>query len=375
LSSFSEFQERHVNTLTRNTPTLLALAVGLALAHAADAQVASPRVVISNTSPQAEIGLEAGSNVEFAANGDLQIRCRKTGDSCVTANIGSGPVPPNAPTGLVLTPSATTLTAGNPFNLQWTSTNADACFGVGPANVSGWTNQVLTTTRGAPGLALTLAQGTYAFQMRCYNAGGAASITAPTVTVNENTNPPPPNFCQEHYASGLPTGSQFNAHGFTRVDVAYQSVWNADPGFSSGVTAGVPGNFIGTSANRYMAIPFVLPNDSGSQGVQVSLLWAEAQGVGIGTGAVTVTISPCAGDFRAPVVGSPDIYLDFQCRAAASIGGELRATSLVGLAGCRAPKGKQMFINIATYNMFVPTPPTESTCSGLQTCGVAMRLN
>jgi hypothetical protein len=351
---------------------LLAIVAGLTASGGLYAQVASPKVVISNTTPQAEIGLETGSSVEFATNGDLQIRCRKTGDSCVTANIGGPPTGTNPPTNVSLTPSSTSFNAGGAFNLQWGSTNAEACFGVGPAGVSGWSSQVLATSRGAPGLSLNLAQGSYAFQMRCYNATGSTLVSAPTVTVNPGT-PPADNYCAEYYSTGLPTGSAFNGHGFTRVDVPFFNIWGAQPGFSAGITAGVPGNFMNPSTGRYMAIPFILTSDSGP-GTQVNLTWAEAQSVGITTGSVSVTISPCPGDFRSAVTGSSDIYLSFQCRRAASVGDTMSATSVIGQSGCRAPKNKQMYINIATYDMFVPTPPTTSTCSGNTTCGVAMRL-
>jgi len=368
-------QEITVTSFALRAPQLLTLAVSLALAGSAAAQVASPKVVISNTSPIAEIGLESGSNVEFAANGDLQIRCRKVGANCDTANIGGGGgTGTNPPTNVVLTPSSTAITANAPFNLQWGSTNAEACFGVGPSGVSGWTSQVLTSSRGAPGLSLSLAQGSYAFQMRCFNAGGSTTVSASTVTVSPGGNPVGGDYCSEFYAGGLPTGSAFNGHGFTRVDVPFGTVFGTTPGSTAGITSGVPGNYLNPSQGRYMAIPFTFTSDTGPS-TNMQLSWVEAQGsLGISTGAVTVTISPCPGDFRPAVTGSPDPYLSFVCRAAASIGAALTASSSPGTSQCRAPKDKQMYINIATYEMFVPTPPATTTCSGNSTCGVAMRL-
>jgi len=365
-----------MNHSISRTRQAMAILVGLAISSVALAQVASPKIVISNTTPLAEIGLETGSTVEFASNGDLQIRCRKNGANCVTANLGDGggTPPPGAPTNLVLTPSATTLTAGSAFNLTWSSSGAEACYGVGPAGVSGWTGQVLATSRGAPGLSLSLAQGSYAFQMRCFNAGGSANVTAATVTVTQGSGGGGGgDYCSEFYASGLPTGSAFNAHGFTKVEVPFFTVWGAQPGFTAGITAGVPGQFVNPSTNRYMAIPFTITSDSGV-GTQVNLSWIESQLPGVSTGAVTVTISPCAGDFRARVIGSSDVYLGAQCRASVGIAGNMSATSVVGQSGCPAPKDKQMYINIATYDMYGATPPQTSTCSGATTCGVAMRL-
>ncbi len=352
---------------------LCAAGATLMIAGAVQAQVQSPKVVIANTTPVAEIGLESGSQVEFAANGDLSIRCRKDGENCVTANIGGGSSGTNPPTNVSLTPSATTLTAGGAFNLTWTSTNAEACYGAGPAGISGWTNQVLTPTRGAPGLPLSLAEGNYTFQLRCFNAGGSTTVNAPAVTVTAGGGGGGGNFCSEYYASGLPTGSGFNGHGFEQVIVPFFNVFGAEPGYTAGITAGVPGNFVNPSTNRIMVIPFTLLSDAGA-GSQMQLSWVESQLQGVPTGAVTVTISPCPGDFRTPVSSSSDPYMQFRCRQDAGISGNLAASAQAGTTNCPAPKDKQMYINIATYDMFVPSPPSTSTCSGTSTCGVAMRL-
>ncbi len=358
--------------------SLLALSAGLMFAGGASAQVNSPKVVISNTSPQAEIGLETGSNVEFAANGDLTIRCRKTGNDCVTANIGGGGVG-NGPTGLVLTPSATTLTAGAPFNLTWTSTNAEACYAVGPSGVSGWSGRALATVQGSPGLSLSLVQGVYAFQMRCYNAGGSTSVTSATVTVEQGGGGPGPGtgYCSEYYDGStrpVPTDVRFTAHGFARSETAFSTIWGTTPGIGGGPAISLPGNFLNPAALRYLTIPFVLNAPAN----QVTFQWIDAQGTGIPSGAVSVTISPCPGDFRPRSFNPPgnDVYLSFNCGSAqAGISGSLSASRPEsGLAGCVAPTGKTMYLNIATYDMFTPTTPSSTSCGASSTCGVNMHV-
>ncbi len=355
-----------------------AAAASLLLAGSAHAQLASPKIVITNTNPLAEIGLEVGSSVEFAANGDLQVRCRTAAGVCDLRNLGSGGGT-NPPTNLTLTPSSTSITAGAPFNLTWSSSNAEACFGSGPTNpaVSGWTNQPLTTSRGSPGLSLTLAEGSYNFQMRCYNATGSAIVNASAVTVGPGTPPVGDGYCTEYYngtTRPVPTDVRFTAHNFQQVLRSFGDIWGVQPGIGSGPQVAVPGNFLNPSTSRYLAIPFTL---SGAAN-QVTFTWIDVQGSGIPTGQVAVTISPCPGDFRPRVFPSPpsDVYLSQNCRFdQTGISGNLvAATPTSGLSGCLAPTGKQMYLNIATYNMFTTTTPTTSTCGGNSTCGVNMQV-
>ncbi len=358
----------------------VATLAGLLLGSPAFAQLASPKITITNTNPVAEIRLETGSTVEFAANGDLQVRCHQTAGSCTTQNLGSPGGGTNPPTNLSLTPSVTTLTAGSAFNLTWSSSNAEACFGAGPTSpsVNGWTGQPLPTSRGAPGLPLTLAQGTYNFQMRCFNATGSASVTASTVTVTEGGGGTPGDgYCSEYYngtTRPVPTTASFNAHGFSQVIATFFSIWGVQPGIGGGPQVAVPGNFLNPSNGRYLAIPFTFTGAAN----QVTFNWIDSQGGGIPTGAVSVTISPCPGDFRPAVFPTPanDAYLSLACRGQSSgiSGGLSAATPTSGLGGCVAPTGQQMYLNIATYNMYTTTTPTTSTCGGNTTCGVNMAV-
>lgn len=350
--------------------------VALMSTTAAQAQVTSPKITVTNTSPAKEIGIEAGSNVEFASNGDLLVRCRQSGSDCVTANFGGGGTGTNPPTNVFLTPSTTTLTTGQPFNLTWGSTNAQVCYGVGPTSpsVSGWTNQVLTATRGAPGLSLTLAEGTYVFTIRCYNASGSATAMTSTITVNPGGGGGATGYCAEYYDNitrPTPTDPRFTAYGFVRVDVPFQSVWGVEPGIGVGPAVGVPGNFVNPAAGRYMSIPFSFDTAN-----QLNLQFLVAQNTGISTGAISLSISPCPGDFR-PRSGQPpanDVYLAGACGlSATSVNGGLSAAKIgSGLFGCPVPQNKIMYINIAASNMYLPAAPTSTSCGSEATCGVNM---
>lgn len=345
----------------------------LALSSGVCAQVASPKIVISNTNPNVEIPLEASSQVQVLSSGDLSVSCRLSGGSCPSTGTGGGANPPT----VSLTPSVTSLTAGGAFTLNWTSTG-DACYAVAPDNVTGWT----TGGRAFPATgsqALSLVAGTYIFQLRCYSTGGNNIASAAQVTVTGTQTGSA--YCAEYYAAtGLPTTAGFNAYGFTRVDAVFGSVFpGVQPGGVTGLPVAVPWEFLDPSSNRYLSIPFVMtsenPDDSASQ---MTFNWGITQIPGvIGSLGITLTISPCAGDFRAaapPVPVSSDVYARAACRAFGG-GTSLTVDAVSADRGCFAPIGKTMFINIANYNMLQGTAPTQLQClGGSSKCGVSMNL-
>jgi len=112
------------------------------------------------------------------------------------------------------------------------------------------------------------------------------------------------------------TDPGFTRHGVELVEVVFSTVWAVPPGQPSGVIAQEPGNFVNPSSKqRIMVVPVTFANDTGP-GTQVNINWQDTQGVGgILGGAVSVSISPCPGDFRPPQRDiSNDRYLSFQCR-------------------------------------------------------------
>jgi len=360
--------------MNRNCHTALFLALSAGLCFgAAHAQTAtSPKIIIANAPTPTEIPLEADSTVQFLSNGDLSVNCRLNGGICPSTGGGSsGNNPPTA----TLSPSSTTLSQGAAFTLNWNTANsAEACYAVGPANIANWTGRTLNVNGNQ---SLSLLQGEYVFQMRCYSDGGKVSVSTPLVTVEPGSTPPPvgSDYCAEVYGSNPPTVPNFTAFGFERVDRDYASVWGVQPGMGQGDPRVVPGEFMNPTAQRYLAISFVMANDvPGTSESQYRIDWREPQAQGVPGGMVSVAISPCPGDFRAPVTFSSDLYESAACRKTVSSLNTLSVTSVQGAPGCYAPKGKTMYINVATHNMYGTTAPTTSTCGNNTACGASMEV-
>ena|GEM_PF-6572832 len=192
-------------------------------------------------------------------------------------------------------------------------------------------------------------------------------------------------YCAEYYngvTRPVPIDPAFKAHGFQKVEVAFKDIWSTEPGYSSGTTKGVPGDYLNPSNGRYLSIPITIGYRR-----QLNLNWVELQGQapGVFTGPVVATISPCPGDFRKLLQtnlgngSTNDGYVNFGCRIGPGISGSISAAGTPSLSGCFAPPGKQMYLNIATHDMFDSMNrnnggPGETLCgTDVTTCGVALR--
>jgi len=342
----------------------------------AQAQVASPKLTISNAGASGtQIPLDPTSTVQIDAAGDLTVTCLLNGNNvCPGIGTGGGDTGVNPPTA-TLSSNLTTLEAGQPLALTWTSNGADVCFSSGPSNANGWTGVIRNTSGNAS--VSNLVEGLYTFQLRCYSAGGSTTASTAQVTVTEATTPPAADYCAEYYdgTPAMPTGAQFNAHGFTKFEKSFPEVFGVNPGGDYSSHIGVPGVHLNPIQTRYLAIPFVMPSASGPDS-QMTLTWIDGGAIVPG-GALLLTISPCPGDFRPPASGTGDDYRSYQCRVTGplSLSGGLTITADLGLSGCPAPVGKKMYLNMAMYNMYSPTTPTSTTCSsGATYCGVGMKI-
>jgi hypothetical protein len=176
----------------------------------------------------------------------------------------------------------------------------------------------------------------------------------------------------------MPTSANFTAFGFQKVERSFSDIFGIEPGASISSRLSVPGAFMNPATTRYLAIAFVMNDDAGGDASQMELPWIDGNlDFGAPGGAITVTVSPCPGDFRPPALGTGDAYLSGACRVDGpySLHGGLTITSSSALGGCPAPKGKQMYINVATYNMYGPSAPSAMTCgSGSTYCGAAMTV-
>lgn len=376
------------------TALWVAAAVAAAVAlpmSAALAQVASPKIVISNTSPQAEIRLLPGSAVEFEASGDLRVQCHKTGVNCTTANIGGGGVG-NPPTGVSLNATPLEVIQNSQVNLSWSSSGAAACYGSGltrngtPVSLGGWTGQLLATSRssGSP-LPLSLSQlGEHVFQMYCFSASGVSPVvSSQTVSVIENPDPGPgpgEAYCGEYYdgtTRPVPTHPSFTGYSLQAMEFEFSTLFGVTPGAPSSIKRGVPGNYVSNAASQYLLIPFVLNEDTDLDLSTIVMNWIEGGAYGILGRPVAITVSPCPGDMRRRQNSSPDIYERGVCRVTnpSMLGGPMIITARSGASGCPAPKGKQMYLNIIAYNIDGTSLPAQSTCGSDPTCGVALQVD
>ena len=353
-------------------------AVTLLLGGVAQAQVASPKITISNAGEDGtQIPLDPASTVQIDAAGDLTVSCAlDVNGKCPNLGLGGGSTGTNPPTA-TLTPSVTTIEQGQPLQLSWTSNGADVCYSSGPAGASGWTS-VIRNPAGNVSLS-SLAQGAYAFALRCYSEGGQVTVQTAPVTVTEPTTPPAADYCAEYYdgTPAMPTGAQFNAHGFSKFEKSFTEIFGVAPGGTYTSHIHFPGTHLNPVQTRYLAVPFVMTAASGEDS-QMQLTWIDGGSLGP-AGAILLTVSPCPGDFR-PNVGitNPnDAYLGSICRITqpASLHGGVTITSDPSLSGCPAPVGKKMYLNVALYNMYSTSTPTTTTCnSGSTYCGVGMKI-
>jgi hypothetical protein len=362
---------------------LLPLAALLATGAVGAAEVTSPKIIIGNMTAQ-EIPITGTVNVQ--ADGDIRVECRlDEQDRCPSIGSGSGGSSgSNPPTITSFTPSATTITEGGSFSLSWQS-NGEVCYALEPEAITNWTSQTNPRGRAYPpsgSQSLSLGEGEYVFGLRCYTAGGSTTTTTATVTVEKGDETPPPgNYCDEYYSGTRtkPTVPAFTAFNFTKVEESFVNMFGILPGdvMPSSDMRWVPGNKISQAANHYLTIPFVMREDSTTSPLsQFQLRWFLTQIPGAVSGAVSVTISPCPGDFRPSAFPTDpnDLYTSNLCRATFNTQGALTVDSTSQTNGCFAPKDKQMYINVAPSNMFGGVAPTTTSCpSGQTQCGVSMR--
>lgn len=376
--------EMFMNTWLRTACTVLGASVALTLSGTAAAQVASPKIVISNVTPNVEIPLVTASQVQFEADGDLVVQCRLTAGACTGVGGGSGQ-DGTPPATFSLNAAPTTVNSGASITLTWNSSDSEACYAVAPTGTTGWTsgNRALANSGNATvSITNTTANPvTQTFQIRCFKEGGSRTVSSQTVTINPGSSNPPTgeDYCAQYYGSNMPTSPNFTAHGLTKVEVSFLTIW-AGAGQVGGtdVLRGVPGTRLNPATGRYLAIPFVMTDDSGGANSQFTANWNQSQLPDTPSGQVTVTVSPCPGDFRPSTGFGPnpnDYYSTNLCRGLFGNTGEITVDSTGFQNGCYAPKGKRMYINIATYNMYGATLPSGPSCGSNSFCGVMMRMD
>ncbi|MCK7594585.1 hypothetical protein [Pseudomarimonas salicorniae] len=336
------------------------------------------------------VELEPGSTVQWQSNGDIEVRCKAPCSELSSGGAG-GSAPPTSVVLSASPASPASISHRAAYSLTWNSAGADVCIGAestlgGVAtSIANWTNQIFPATRSTP-LSLILdgpAVGTatpnsYAFRLRCYGTGGSLLSNQVTVDVAAQTGggggTPGADYCGELYGANPPSSTPFN---LTRVEAGYNDIWpGVNPGQSAPLVVlpgGAAGGIMSPSTGRYLAIRFVMPQTEVQADQQMRITTQLPQAQGVSAGAISMTFSPCPGDFRPRTTNSdPDPYLRPQCGTFGT-GFALNASSNSGLSGCPAPVGKTMYLNIAIYDMFKPSLGSP-TCfsSGDSTCGLSV---
>jgi len=314
---------------------------------------------------QADIPLESGSLLLLQPDGRFTGRCVLSGGQCsgVSAPPPSGQLPTATLAG------AATATTSAALQLSRTVTGApELCVASAApsAGVTGW-NGAVGPASGTSSVSFT-SNGTYALSMRCYNANGASSTAMHTVNVGGGGTTPP--------GCSLPPDPMIAPAGFTRYTMSWAQVFGhpnypdfnvASPIGSYTVHRSVPGP---SSTAMYITIPIVpLPNQlvtlrhytaqyvfGAPPGHQAPWYGGDQSRAGL----AFVSLSPCAGDVRAPNPSSPDQWLS-KCRSSGiGEGPFLFAAGGTSSSVCRVNAGQTYWL---TYMMADPANNPEFTNS------------
>lgn len=386
----------------------------------ASAQQAPPEryVVIDNVDAvtgQAKVGnyvaIPIQDTAQFAdPDGNIRVTCKKGthGDPTTCSNIGTGSgSAPTAPT-LTLTAPTSPVTASG-ARVTWSSTGADACYGVSatpvgspsaPA-VTGWTKE-WPKTNSSPGFSLdpvfssmsANTTATYSFNLRCYSTATGIAGQTPIVAYTEQTKSVVLN-----KPSGT-TGDWCDAYksALSPTELAEFNTYNADNrGFTvetktfvahTGKTLGVDFGDVGPAgapvlpgkqrANEYLSLSFSLPA-SGGTGKFALIFRYKTGSLGPVDHDIIATVSPCKGDFRPQNSGS-ETYLSPRCRTTyGATGQNIAGTRDLPTDTCPIPAGKTMYLNVSVRDLtdLSNTGSNDGTylgCSPTQYCGKGTQL-
>lgn len=337
---------------------LLTPMLGLALALLAPVAQAQSRAIVFTNVGNLEVPLRDGSELEILADGTVRAECVLDGEIC--AGLGaSGPAPT-----VVLVASANEIAAGAALSLNWNVLNGSpgACIASSVPAVANWHGLALPPLTGSRVLTLASA-GSYLFGLTCYSEFGSGTANVAVTVVDE---PPPPGSCTASDPGIEPAG-------YTRVQRSWGQVFN---GLSATSTPAFPmpvGSYTLQGAGvtgTYLSVPFQLP-----AGSTRALYWIIAQPVsalGYVPQAVAntalVSISPCAGDLRAPQPGSdPQLSL---CR---SLGPEGQVVFGTAGNGCPLTPGTTYYLNVLLDDPNTLTPGS-SACSNGSVCDILVQV-
>lgn len=363
--------------------------------------------------PVSEALVDGSGNIVVSCNLDANSKCPNIGS-------GSGGGITGDPTLTFTVPSNAVAMGDTTTRLQWSATNADACYGVKieKKNASGawsnytppggsvwskeWPAQGTASTGyvlGNLGRSSTAGEETeYRFTMRCYSntvdtVEGKLAVAIEQLPVSGTVRlassasggTPGSDYCSEYYPPGHPARS---APGFAFSGLPSQSL-TFDMVFKNGAGApvtfdvliagtygrgGVPGPHVDPNS-YYLVMPFTIPaNIAANTGMRITFVEPQSY---LGLSDISqfeASISPCPGDFRAKSYTntSNDWYDRAYCRIKG--GGAFESTSgtLTAPSGaCFLKPGAVMYLNVIGHGLdnfrntggaLIPGCPSGSMC-------------
>jgi hypothetical protein len=339
---------------------LAKLAAATALLAAAVGAQAQSVIRFTNANNH-EIPLAAGSTVNIDANGNLTAECALTSGVCSQLSNGGGNNGGAVPTA-TLSRSASSIVAGASVSLSWSSTDAVVCDATasGPASTI-WPGPKAVSNTSGLGVVLSTA-GDYTFNLRCYNAAGASTLQAVSVTATVPQGP------VDLGCTITSTDPAFQPSGRVATEKSWVQQWSAPNSTSLATYPNSIGSAVPVGANKggYVVVPFVP-----TANLDVEIFWDVAQAnnsIGYNpprpADGMFITISPCRGDFREPVVGSNDHFLRPGCRVFANTA-QLNYSTIPGTTNntmCRLEAGKTYFMNVVAADPADGLSNAEHTC-------------
>jgi hypothetical protein len=360
----------------RNSSLAFAVFAALGFADLASAQA----IIITNANNH-QIPLAPGSSVQIDVDGNLRAQCALN-SSNVCTQLSTGGPNQNAPTvTLGRSDADSDVRGGESIGLAWSSSNATVCSATQTGPVStGWTGPRLATGGEQVNFATTGA-GSYTFSLQCFNTNGGSAIASVPVTVAApETGSQNPTGCT--ITSSDPA---FRPAGYTEIlktwPVAFKSPnpnVTTTPVYPTSPGSPVP---VGATKGTYTAIQFTsLAN------MTVDMTWDTAQAqLGYPSprpaDSMFISISPCAGDLRAPNSASGDPWLKPGCRQVSGAGSMFYTTRSQYNSNdvlCKIEPGQVYYINISPVDPGDGLTPGEHTCStsapnSASGCDVQMR--
>jgi hypothetical protein len=324
------------------------------------------------------IPLDVTQPLTIGDDGSVQASCLFQAGTTVCQGV-SPPVSQQIPT-VALSVSGLTqdgqgryeLTAGTQFAISRTITNtADVCVATSSVSATtvGWDSVFAPAATSSATVRLTSA-GEYTLGLRCYNLAGAAATPTQLRFVVAAPVGPNPDSCT------LPADPSIQPANFTRYVRTWNQVFQVGdfpnaPGYlvpmgSFLVNNSLPGP---ASAGMYISVPFT-PQANRTYTLRFypaqAIFAAGYNGDQTRRGTSFVSASRCAGDLRAPDVGSsdPDLRL---CRSMVNNGQFVfTTTSNAGL--CQLQAGQTYWLNFMMVNPIGGLSNTTNTCVFIDRC-------